>query len=106
MAERGSGQHSYPHQPQTSTSSNTNPSTAASQQQSQQQQQQQQTQQASLQQQQAAALHQAQLTLLSKDVNHVHICRVGQEIVHDIVGKAQEIFQLLSAKNLQVLKRS
>lgn len=37
-----------------------------------------------------------------KDINAVNVCRIGQEMVHDIVSKAQDIFNILSAKHLQL----
>ncbi|XP_005105601.1 mediator of RNA polymerase II transcription subunit 30 [Aplysia californica] len=38
----------------------------------------------------------------TKDINVVNMCRVGQEIVHDIVGRAQELFQSLGPKHMQL----
>ena len=92
MAERPSGSHPYPMQSQASA-----PGALPSSVQQQQQQQQQPQQQQPAQQQQPQ-----QIILPVKDINAVNVCRVGQEMVHDIVSKAQEIFQHLSAKNLQV----
>ncbi|XP_076456521.1 mediator of RNA polymerase II transcription subunit 30-like [Babylonia areolata] len=94
MAERPTGPHGYSLQSQSSAPSAL-PSTI-------QQQptppgpQQQQPQPQQVQQQQQ------QLLSPTKDVNAVNVCRVGQEMVHDIVSKAQEIFQLLSPKSMQL----
>lgn len=38
----------------------------------------------------------------TKDLNMVSMCRAGQEIVHDIVNKAQEFFKLLMPKEMQL----
>lgn len=78
MAERPTGSHPYP-----LTSQQSAPGILPSQQQAQQMQQQ-------------------LIPPAVKDINAVNVCRVGQETVHDIVSKAQEIFQILSPKNLQV----
>ena len=37
----------------------------------------------------------------TKEVNAITMCRLGQECVHDIVQKAQEVFKIL-AKGIQV----
>ena len=38
----------------------------------------------------------------SKDPNLVMLCRAGQELVHDIVSRAQDMFKCLGPKELQV----
>lgn len=37
-----------------------------------------------------------------KDINVVNMCRAGQEIVHDIVSRAQEVFTMLGPKYMQL----
>ncbi|GFO16120.1 mediator of RNA polymerase ii transcription subunit 30 [Plakobranchus ocellatus] len=37
-----------------------------------------------------------------KDINPVNMCRTGQEIVHDIVSRVQEVFSFLGPKNMQL----
>ncbi|KAK3800913.1 hypothetical protein RRG08_060260 [Elysia crispata] len=37
-----------------------------------------------------------------KDINTVNMCRAGQETVHDIVSRAQDVFTMLGAKNMQL----
>lgn len=84
MAERPSGSHGYSLQQQASA-----PGALPSQPQPTPQQ----LQQVAQQQQMASPV---------KDINAVNVCRIGQEMVHDIVSKAQEIFT--SAKSMQVCR--
>ncbi|KAL8558248.1 hypothetical protein ACOMHN_040946 [Nucella lapillus] len=97
MAERPTGPHGYSLQSQSSAPGSL-PTTIQQQPTPpgpQQQQQQQQSQHPASQQQQA-------LSSPTKDVNAVNVCRVGQEMVHDIVSKAQEIFKLLSPNGISL----
>lgn len=40
----------------------------------------------------------------SKEFNTASLCRIGQETVHDIVSRTQEVFQTLKAIQVNKLK--
>lgn len=42
---------------------------------------------------------------MSKELNPISMCLLGQEIVHEIISRAQEIFSLLTPKSIQVRRK-